>query len=93
MEENNELNDHLDNMKHFGFTSIDAEEELTKLLKEAILAEMTPDQLKQINEVDEKNFNVVKQFLLQDETLSQEQKDKISNAKYEQKFNDNSKSA
>ena len=65
---------------------IDAEELLSKLLQEEILAQMSPEQLSQMDAAEEKNFNAVKQFLLQDGTLSQEQKDRIRDAKYKPKY-------
>lgn len=58
---------------------IDAEEELTRLLMEEINKNIP---LKDLEDVNEKNFYIVKKFLLEQDSLTEEQKNKIKNSKY-----------
>ncbi len=58
---------------------IDAEEEITRLLMEEINKNIP---LKDLEDVNEKNFYIVKKFLLEQDSLTEEQKNKIKNSKY-----------
>ncbi len=62
---------------------IDIEDELSRILQEEInkvIEEEIPLKVREDNK--EKEFNNIKEFLLKEDSLSEEQKNKLQNAKY-----------
>ena len=71
---------------------IDAEAELTRILKEEIEKEMIKEHgADKYEEMQIAEFNAMKEAMLKSDFLTEEQKEKLRNAQYKKKNNNNEK--